>query len=38
MRGGKIIDLRNIFDPIAMRQAGLVYQGVGRPAPRPPAP
>lgn len=34
MRGNQIIDLRNVFDPIAMRQAGLAYQGIGRPAPR----
>ncbi|MGH7102307.1 MAG: UDP binding domain-containing protein, partial [Acetobacteraceae bacterium] len=34
MRGTKVIDLRNVFDPIAMRQAGLSYQGIGRPAPR----
>jgi UDPglucose 6-dehydrogenase len=37
MRGNKIIDLRNIFDPVAMRQAGLAYQGIGRPAPRAPS-
>ncbi len=34
MRGNRIIDLRNIFDPVAMRQAGFSYQGIGRPAPR----
>lgn len=34
MRGNKIIDLRNVFDPVAMRQAGFSYQGIGRPAPR----
>ncbi|MGH7159618.1 MAG: UDP-glucose dehydrogenase family protein [Acetobacteraceae bacterium] len=33
MRGNKVIDLRNVFDPIAMRQAGLAYQGIGRPLP-----
>jgi len=30
MRGRVLIDLRNIYDPIAMRQAGLEYHGVGR--------
>ena len=30
MRGRVLIDLRNIYDPIAMRPAGLEYQGVGR--------
>ena len=32
MRGDKIIDLRNIFDPIAMRQVGFSYSGIGRSA------
>jgi UDPglucose 6-dehydrogenase len=38
MRGSVIIDLRNVYDPIAMRQAGFTYHGVGRPLPsiRPP--
>ena len=30
MRGRVIVDLRNIFDPDAMRGAGFVYHGVGR--------
>jgi UDPglucose 6-dehydrogenase len=31
MRGRVVIDLRNVFDPAAMRQAGLDYHSVGRP-------
>ncbi|MFT9145180.1 MAG: UDP binding domain-containing protein, partial [Acetobacter orientalis] len=31
MRHGVVVDLRNIFDPAAMRAAGLQYQSVGRP-------
>ncbi len=31
MRGRVLIDLRNIYDPTAMRQAGFVYHGIGRP-------
>jgi UDPglucose 6-dehydrogenase len=30
MSGRVIVDLRNIFDPAAMRAAGFVYHGVGR--------
>ena len=30
MRGRVVVDLRNVFDPAAMAQAGLAYQGVGR--------
>ena len=30
MQGRLLIDLRNVYDPVAMRQAGLVYHGVGR--------
>ncbi len=30
MRGRALIDLRNVYDPVAMRQAGLEYHGVGR--------
>ena len=30
MRGQVVVDLRNVFDPAAMGQAGLVYHGVGR--------
>jgi UDPglucose 6-dehydrogenase len=31
MRGRVVIDLRNVFDPRAMRQAGFAYHGIGRP-------
>ncbi len=31
MVGKIVVDLRNIYDPIAMRQAGFVYHGIGRP-------
>ena len=31
MRGSVIVDLRNIYDPIAMRQVGFSYHSVGRP-------
>jgi UDPglucose 6-dehydrogenase len=31
MRGRVVVDLRNVYDPVAMRQAGLEYHGVGRP-------
>ena len=31
MRGRVIVDLRNVYDPVAMRQAGLEYHCVGRP-------
>ncbi|MDE8345478.1 MAG: nucleotide sugar dehydrogenase, partial [Acidocella sp.] len=30
MRGRIILDLRNVFDPVAIRQAGFVYHGIGR--------
>lgn len=30
MRGDVVVDLRNVFDPVAMMQAGLKYQGIGR--------
>jgi UDPglucose 6-dehydrogenase len=30
MRGRVIVDLRNIFDPAAMRGAGFAYHGIGR--------
>lgn len=33
MRGKVLIDLRNVYDPIAMRQAGFDYHCVGRPDP-----
>jgi UDPglucose 6-dehydrogenase len=31
MRGRVLVDLRNVYDPIAMRQAGFDYHGIGRP-------
>jgi UDPglucose 6-dehydrogenase len=31
MRGAVVVDLRNIYDPVAMGAAGLVYHGLGRP-------
>ena len=31
MRGLVLVDLRNAWDPIAMRQAGFDYHGIGRP-------
>ena len=31
MRGRVLVDLRNVYDPIAMREAGFAYQGIGRP-------
>jgi len=34
MAGNVIVDLRNIFDPDAMREAGFVYSGIGRVAGR----
>ena len=33
MRGRIMVDLRNVYDPDAMRAAGFVYQGIGRPGP-----
>lgn len=30
MRGEVVVDLRNVFDPPAMREAGLAYTGIGR--------
>ncbi len=32
MRGNVIVDLRNVFDPQAMRDAGFAYSGIGRAA------
>jgi UDPglucose 6-dehydrogenase len=32
MRGRVVVDLRNVYDPSAMREAGFDYHGVGRPA------
>jgi UDPglucose 6-dehydrogenase len=31
MRGKVVVDLRNIYDPPAMREAGFVYSSIGRP-------
>ncbi len=31
MRGAVVVDLRNVYDPAAMRAAGFAYHGVGRP-------
>ena len=30
MRGAIVVDLRNVYDPVAMRAAGFAYHGVGR--------
>jgi UDPglucose 6-dehydrogenase len=30
MRGKVLVDLRNIYDPVAMRQAGFAYYAIGR--------
>ncbi len=32
MRGRVVLDLRNVWDPAAMREAGLDYHSIGRPA------
>jgi len=32
MRGRVVVDLRNVYDPLAMREAGFDYHGVGRAA------
>ena len=32
MRGDVVVDLRNVFDPVAMQAAGLRYSSIGRPA------
>jgi UDPglucose 6-dehydrogenase len=34
MRGQVMVDLRNVYDPVAMRQSGFDYHGIGRPDPR----
>jgi UDPglucose 6-dehydrogenase len=31
MRGNQVVDLRNLYEPAAMRAAGLRYQSIGRP-------
>jgi len=38
MRGRIVIDLRNIYDPAAMRAAGFEYSSIGRPVARDDAP
>jgi UDPglucose 6-dehydrogenase len=30
MRGRVLVDLRNVYDPVAMRAAGFAYHGIGR--------
>jgi UDPglucose 6-dehydrogenase len=30
MAGRIVIDLRNVYDPASIRQAGLAYHGIGR--------
>jgi len=42
MRGNVVVDLRNVFDPKALRDAGFQYHGIGRAkqnyaVPQPPA-
>ena len=32
MRGHVIVDLRNVYDPVAMRRAGFSYSSIGRPS------
>jgi UDPglucose 6-dehydrogenase len=34
MRGDVVIDLRNIWDPASMAEAGFVYSSIGRPKRR----
>jgi UDPglucose 6-dehydrogenase len=31
MQGGVLVDLRNVYDPVAMSQAGFEYHSIGRP-------
>jgi UDPglucose 6-dehydrogenase len=38
MRGDLLVDGRNLLDPDAVRAAGLVYEGIGRPPRRPGVP
>ncbi len=33
MRGTVIVDLRHIFDPVAIRAAGFAYHAIGRALP-----
>ena len=30
MRGRVLVDLRNVYDPVAMREGGFEYHGIGR--------
>ena len=30
MAGRVVVDLRNVYDPVAMRQAGFAYHSIGR--------
>jgi len=32
MAGRIVVDLRNVYDPDAMRAAGMTYHSIGRPA------
>lgn len=32
MRGRVVVDLRNVYDPVPLREAGFSYLGIGRPA------
>ena len=32
LRSRVVVDLRNVYDPVAMREAGLSYHSIGRPA------
>jgi UDPglucose 6-dehydrogenase len=34
MRGRVLVDLRNVYDPLAMHESGFAYHSVGRPARR----
>ena len=34
MRGNVVFDMRNIFDPLPMREAGFIYHAIGRAAAR----
>ena len=34
MKGAVLVDLRNAWDPVAMRQAGFAYHGIGRAGPK----
>jgi len=36
MCGHVLVDLRNVYDPVAMRKAGFEYYCVGRPEESPP--